>query len=132
MRRSLLLGLLSLALGLAGCDSRVAAPRPPMVQIRVLHAARNAPPLDVYLTAPGASLVGASPLVEPFTFGVDTTRSSGFVERAPGDYEVRFTADNTTSVVLSTGNFSTVAGQLITVVLSDDELGGLVASVLRK
>lgn len=105
-------------------------PLPGKVKIRIVHAARNAPPLDVYLTAPGADLSGQGTVVEPFEFGVDTANFPGFVERDPGDYEVRFTQDGTTNVVLGTGTFHAAAGQVLTVVLSHDEAGGLVTRVI--
>lgn len=132
MKRTGLLGpVLLLLVGLAGCEGLVDAvrPDPGLAKIRVVHAARNAPPLDVYLTAPGASLAEASPLVEPFTFSVDTARLSAYVERNPGDWEVRFTDDGTTHVVLSSGTFTAAAGQLITVRLTDAAGGGLVAGI---
>jgi hypothetical protein len=101
------------------------------VKIRVIHAARNAPPLDVYLTAPGDDLATASKLVEPFEFNVaDTTVFPGFAERDPGDWQVRFTADGTTNVLLDTGPFTTVAGQIITVILSHDGTNDLVARIV--
>lgn len=100
-------------------------------KIRVIHAARNAPPLDVYLTAPGADLSTASTLVEPFQFNVaDTTVFPGFAERDPGDWQVRFTADGTTNVLLDTGPFATAAGQIITVILSHDGNNDLVARLI--
>lgn len=101
------------------------------VKIRVIHAARNAPPLDVYLTAPGADLATATTLVEPFEFNVaDTTVFPGFAERDPGDWQVRFTTDGTTNVLLDTGPFSAVAGQIITVILSHDGNNDLVARIV--
>lgn len=101
------------------------------VKIRVIHAARNAPPLDVYLTQPGEDLATASTLVEPFEFNVaDTTVFPGFAERDPGDWQVRFTADGTTNVLLDTGPFATAAGQIITVVLSHDGTNDLVARIV--
>jgi hypothetical protein len=100
-------------------------------KIRVIHAARNAPPLDVYLTAPGADLASASTLVEPFAFNVaDTSSFPSFVERDPGDWQVRFTADGTTNVLLDTGPFAAGAGQIITVVLSHDGNNELVARIV--
>jgi hypothetical protein len=107
------------------------SPLPTKVKIRVIHAARNAPPLDVYLTAPGADLGSASKLVEPFAFNVaDTSSFPSFVERDPGDWQVRFTDDGTTNVVLDTGPFSAVAGQIITVVLSHDANENLVTRLV--
>jgi hypothetical protein len=101
------------------------------VKIRVIHAARNAPPLDVYLTTPGEDLATAFKLVEPFEFNVaDTSVFPGFAERDPGDWQVRFTADGTTNVLLDTGPFATVAGQIITVILSHDGNNDLVARIV--
>ena len=106
-------------------------PLPGMVKIRVIHAARNAPPLDVYLTSPGDDLATAVKLVEPFEFNVaDTTVFPGFAERDPGDWQVRFTADGTTNVLLDTGPFPASAGQIITVVLSHDGNNDLVARIV--
>jgi Domain of unknown function (DUF4397) len=106
-------------------------PLPGKVKIRVIHAARNAPPLDVYLTAPGEDLATAFKLVEPFQFNVaDTSVFPGFAERDPGDWQVRFTDDGTTNVVLDTGPFTTSSGQIITVVLSHDGNNDLVARIV--
>jgi hypothetical protein len=100
-------------------------------KIRVIHAARNAPPLDVYLTTPGEDLASASPLIDPFEFNVaDSSAFPEFVERDPGDYQVRFTADGTTDVLLDTGPFTAAAGQIITVVLSHDGNNDLVARII--
>ena len=101
------------------------------VKIRVIHAARSAPPLDVYLTAPGDDLATASKLVDPFDFNVaDSTVFPAFAERDPGDWQVRFTADGTTNVLLDTGPFTTTSGQIITVVLSHDGNNDLVARMV--
>ena len=106
-------------------------PLPGKVKIRVIHAARNAPPLDVYLTQPGEDLATAFKVVDPFEFNVaDTSMFPGFVERDPGDWQVRFTTDGTTNVLLDTGPFSTVAGQIITVVLSHDGNNDIVARIV--
>lgn len=100
-------------------------------KIRVLHAARQAPPLDVYLTTPGADLATSFKLVEPFAFNVnDTAYFPGFAERDPGDWQMRFTADGTTDVVLDTGPFAAGAGKVITVILSHDGGNALVARIV--
>lgn len=106
-------------------------PLPGKVKIRVIHAARNAPSLDVYLTVPGEDLATAFKLVEPFAFNVaDTSMFPGFAERDPGDYQVRFTADGTTDVLLDTGPFAASSGQIITVVLSHDGNNDLIARIV--
>ncbi|MEO8296118.1 MAG: DUF4397 domain-containing protein [Gemmatimonadota bacterium] len=106
-------------------------PLPGKVKIRVLHAAPSAPPLDVYLTPPGADLGAAITLIEPFAYNLaDTAMFPGFAERDPGTWQVRFTDDNTTNVLLDTGPFETVAGQIVTVVLSDNGAGGIMARII--
>jgi hypothetical protein len=122
-------GSLSSPEGMLASDT-ARVPIPGKVKIRVLHAARGAQPLDVYLTPPGQDLATANTLIEPFEFGADTTEFPGFAERDPGPWEVRFTDDGTLNVVLDTGPFSTLGGQLITVVLSMSDSLGLVASVI--
>lgn len=108
-------------------------PLPGKAKIRVLHAAPNAPPLDVYLTAPGADLSSATKLVEPFAYNLaDTAMFPGFAERDPGMWQVRFTNDNTTDVVLDTGPFAAGDGQIISVVLSDNPAGGIVAQIITE
>ncbi|MGE0354617.1 MAG: DUF4397 domain-containing protein [Gemmatimonadales bacterium] len=107
-------------------------PLPNKVKIRLLNAALNAPPLDVYLTAPGADLANESPAVEPFLFGVDTTTFPGFLERDPGDYQVRFTDDGTLNVRVDTGPFTVTAGQVLSVILMYDDGGSLVARIVEE
>jgi hypothetical protein len=126
----LISGTLGNPVGMIASDTAF-SPIPDKVKIRVIHAARNAPPLDVYLTHPGDDLATAAKLVEPFEFNVaDTSSFPAFVTRDPGDWQVRFTADGTTSVVLDTGPFATVAGQIVTVVLSHDGNNDIVARIV--
>ncbi len=56
------------------------------VRAQVVHAAPNAPPVDVYVTAPGASLAQSSPLGS-VAFGADL----GPVTVPAGDYQIRVT-----------------------------------------
>ena len=96
------------------------------VKLRVVHAAPSAPPLDVFLTLTDESLAGATPLIQPFTYGVGTSPDfPGYVERDPGEYRVRFTDQGTTDVVLDTGPVPMAAGQVRSVILfQSDSLGG--------
>jgi hypothetical protein len=96
------------------------------VKLRVVHAAPSAPPLDVFLTLNDESLAGATPLLQPFTYGVGTSPDfPGYVERDPGEYRVRFTDQGTTNVVIDTGPIPVAAGQVRSVILfQSDSLGG--------
>lgn len=76
-----------------------------MVRVAVVHAAANAPEVDVYVTAPGADLGMSSPLG---TFEFKGTL--GPVEVPPGDYQVRVTAAGTTTVAFDSGTVSVEGG----------------------
>jgi hypothetical protein len=76
------------------------------VRLRVLHAAPMAPQVDVYLTAPGASLAASAP-AGSFAF----KGNLGPVEVPAGVYQVRVTlAGKPASVVYDTGSITLAAG----------------------
>ncbi len=84
------------------------------VRLRLVHAAPMAPRVDVYLTAPGAALSGATP-VGTFSFG----ENLGPVEVASGSYQVRVTAaGDATAVVFDSGTvaFASASSLLIAAV----------------
>jgi hypothetical protein len=77
------------------------------VRLRLVHAAPAAPRVDVYLTAPGASLSGAAP-VGTFSFGEDL----GPVEVMADNYQVRVTAaGNAAAVVFDSGTITLARGK---------------------
>ena len=126
--------------GTAGSDPLVAidtgvVPAAGKVKFRVVHAAPDAPPLDVFLTGFGESLDDAVPYVTPFVYGVGSSDDSpGYVEREPGTHEVRFTAAGTKDVLLDTGPLQAAAGEVYSVLLieqSDSLGGGLGVQILR-
>jgi hypothetical protein len=105
-------------------------PAPGKVLLRVVHAAPHAEPLDVYLTTAGASLGGATPMVDPFVYGVGSSSGSpGYVERDPGTYLFRFTRDGTHDVVLSSDQVSVAAGQVETAILFESDSAGAALGV---
>lgn len=64
---------------------------------QVLHAAPSAPPVDVYVTAPGADLTASSPINSgPIAFPAVTDR----VTAPAGTYQVRITAGGDPSTVV--------------------------------
>jgi hypothetical protein len=76
------------------------------VRAQVVHAAPNAPAVDVYVTAPGADLTQSVPLGS-FAFGEDL----GPVGVAAGDYEIRVTLPaDPASVVFDSGTVALPAG----------------------
>ena len=64
-------------------------------KLRVLHAAPQAPQVDVYATTPGADLSATAP-VGSFSF----TEDLGPVEVAAGDYQIRVTLPNDPATVV--------------------------------
>lgn len=128
------------ATGGVGSDPLVAidtgvVPATGKVKFRVVHAAADAPPLDVFLTTSGASLADAVPYVTPFTYGVGTSDDSpGYFQGEPGGYQVRFTRAGTRDVLLDSGPIVAEAGQVRSVLLvqlSDSLGGGLGIQILR-
>lgn len=103
------------------------------VKLRVIHTAQDAPPLDVYLTEADASLEGATRLIEPFVYGQgQSPQFPGYVERDPGEWRVRFTADGTSDVLLDTGPIPLAAGRVSSVIVFSSDSTGLGVAVLRE
>ena len=108
-----------------------AIPGESKIKLRVIHNASDAPPLDVYLSLDDGPL--GSPLVEPFTYGLGLNPEfPGYVERDPGTWRVRFTADGTQDVLLDTGPISMPAGQVRSVILFSTDTTGLGIAVVRE
>jgi hypothetical protein len=78
---------------------------PTGTQVQVLHAAPNAPAVSVYVTAPGASLSGATPLG---TFAFEG--SLGPAQVAAGPAQIRVTPAGASSPVLFDSGTITLAG----------------------
>lgn len=81
-------------------------------RVRVVHAAPDAPLVDVYATAPGEDLATAAPL-GTFAFGEDL----GPVEIPEGTYQIRVTpAGDAATVVYDSGNVGVPAGADLVIV----------------
>ncbi|MET1254853.1 DUF4397 domain-containing protein [Aliikangiella maris] len=76
------------------------------VRLQLVHAAANAPMVDIYLTTPGADLTQQSPLVTAeFKQSLDAT------EIDPGEYQVRITpAGDAQTIVYDSGSKMLNAG----------------------
>lgn len=69
-------------------------------RVEVVHAAPNAPAVDVYVTVPGAALAGEAPVAGGGTpFGAN----SGPLEVPAGDYQIRVTLPGSTTPVFDSG-----------------------------
>lgn len=78
------------------------------LRAQVVHAAPDAPAVDVYVTAPGAALAGSMPVnVGALSYGDATGRA----EIPAGDYRIRVTAaGNPGAVVYDSGTLALAAG----------------------
>ena len=75
------------------------------VRAQVVHAAPNAPEVDVYVTAPGTLLSAEQPLATLAYKGF-----TGQVEVPAGDYQIRITPSGSTAVVFDSGSLSLADG----------------------
>ena len=96
------------------------APAAGNVKVRAVNAAPAAGNVDVYVTAPGADISAIAP-----TFaGVAPRAASGYLERAAGAIQVRFTTAGTKTVVRDVSLGTVAAGAIRTVVLLERVIGG--------
>jgi hypothetical protein len=81
---------------------------PNNLRAQVVHAAPSAPAVDVYVTAPGASLASSAKVNDaPLAFKQSTAR----VEIPGGTYQIRVTAaGNASAVVYDSGSLTLAAG----------------------
>ena len=104
-------------------------PRPvDAASFRLVHAAPDAPPLDVYLVPSGAAL-DTLPTLQPFAYG--SLALTADLIRTPGRYDVRYTDQGTTHVVLDEPGISGASGELVTVVLGENADKSLRVDVVR-
>lgn len=89
-------------------------------KIRAIHGAPSAPAVDIYVTAPGEDLGGATPVLT----GVEFAAVADYVEVPAGDYQVRVTLAGTTTVVIDSGALSLFSGQVRTAIAVDAAGGG--------
>ncbi len=94
---------------------------------QVVHAAPDAPPVSVYVTAPGADLAAATAL-GTFSFGNEL----GPVEVPAGNYQIRVTlANNPAALVYDAGTVALTNGaSLLLVAVANTTTGGAPISLL--
>ena len=70
-------------------------------RVQIAHAAPSAPPVDVFVTEPGADLAGSAPVATALTFSTDTDLSVTPQVEVPADtYQVRITPTGDTDTVV--------------------------------
>ena len=92
---------------------------PVSLKVRVVHGAPSAPPVDVYVTAPGADINAATPTLSNVAF----TEFSPFLEIPEGDYQIRVTTVGSKDSVFDSGTVTLDAGSIFTAVAVDATSG---------
>ena len=96
------------------------APAAGSIKLRAVNAATVAGNVDVYITAPGASIATIAP-----TFANLAPRAaSGYLERTAGAIQIRFTTAGTKTVVRDVALGTVASGAIRTVVLLEAAAGG--------
>ncbi|HLO66721.1 MAG TPA: DUF4397 domain-containing protein [Holophaga sp.] len=95
------------------------APDAGKVKVRVVHAAPAAPEVDVYVTAPGADLAGATPAVAGAAFKA----FSGALQVPAATYQIRIAAAGTQTVVYDSGPLPLAAGSDLVLAAVQQDLG---------
>ena len=90
------------------------------VRVQVVHAAAEAPEVDVYVTAPDADIDNASPLG---SFGYKS--NLGPVEVPASDYQIRVTPKDTKDVLFDSGSVPLAGGSdLVIAAIANTKSGG--------
>lgn len=94
--------------------------------LRAIHGAPSAPNVDIYVTAPGADLATATPVLTDIPFEA----IAEYLSVAPGEYQVRVTAAGTTTVAIDSGSVNLANGVNYTAIALDGVGGGAPFSLL--
>ncbi len=96
------------------------APAAGNARVRAIHGAPSAPAVDVYVTAPGADLETATPVLTNVAFG----DVADYLEVPAGEYQVRVTPAGTKTVAIDSGALTLESGQVRTAIAVDAAGGG--------
>jgi Domain of unknown function (DUF4397) len=96
------------------------APAAGNARVRAIHGAPSAPAVDIYVTAPGADLESATPVLTGVAFG----DVADYLEVPAGEYQVRVTVTGTKIVAIDSGALTLESGQVRTAIAVDAPGGG--------
>lgn len=96
------------------------APAAGKAKLRVVNVAPAASKVDVYVTAPGASLANATAAAT----NLEQNLATQYAALTAGTYQVRFTTPGTKTVLYDAGDIELAAGQTRTLVIMDKSGGG--------
>jgi hypothetical protein len=95
-------------------------------RVRAIHGAPGAPAVDIYVTAPGADLEAAVPVLTGVAFG----DVADYLEVPAGDYQVRVTPAGTKVLAIDSGALTLESGQVRTAIAVDAPGGGAPFDIL--
>lgn len=107
-------------------DDDGAAPNAGQAKVRVVHAAPNAPSVDVYVTAPDADLSTSTPTLANVPFKA----ISNVLQIPAADYQIRVTPTGTKDPVYDSGTVPVAAGQDLVFVAVEQDVGRAPISLL--
>ena len=96
------------------------APAAGNARVRAIHGAPSAPAVDIYVTAPGADLATATPVLTGVEFG----DVADYLKVPAGEYQVRVSPAGTKLVVIDSGPLTLESGQVRTAIAVDAAGGG--------
>lgn len=102
------------------------APGSGQVKVRVVHAAPKAPQVDVYVTAPSATLEGSNPTLSAVPF----QGYSDALEVPASTYRIRITAAGAKTPVYDSGSVSLAQGSNLVLAAVEDAMGASPVTLL--
>lgn len=96
------------------------------VTVRAVHGAPSAPAVDIYVTAPGADISSANPVLTQVPFGA----ASDYLSIPAVPTQIRVTVAGTKTVAIDSGSLDLTAGSVLTLVARDNRGGGAPFSFL--